>query len=305
MEKFPLVSIIALNYNQLDLTMDFIQSMSYLSYPNYEIIIVDNGSTIDPTQPIHDRFPHVRVIRSASNLGFTGGHNLGMREARGDFFFNVNNDTEIYPDNADLIEQLIAPFLNNEKVGAVSPKIKYFSHPNIIQYAGYTPMNPFTGRGGAIGANQEDKGQYDQSGPTWFAHGAAMMVSRKLVEQVGMFFEPFFIYYEELDWSARITKAGYQIIYQHKAVIYHKVSMTVGKDSPFKAYLMTRNRIWYMRRNISQAHLLLFLAYFIFLTTPVTVLRYLKNRQTDHLKSFWKAVVWHLERINPAKLQAA
>jgi GT2 family glycosyltransferase len=289
----PLVSIIALNYNQTPITIDFLESMKMLTYPNYEIIVVDNASTVDPTPEINAKYPHVRVIRAEKNLGFTGGHNLGMREAKGDFFFNVNNDTEIKAENADLIERLIEPFLADPKVGAVSPKVRYFFHPTILEYAGHHPINNITGRGHAIGTHEEDKGQHDQSGPTWFAHGAAMMVSRQLVEAAGMFHEPFFIYYEEMDWSSRIIRAGYTIYYQHRAMLYHKSSMTMGKDSPFKAYYMNRNRILYMRRNANFFNFCLFLCYFTFLTVPVTVLRYLKNRQNEHLKSFWRAIKWH------------
>lgn len=290
MEMNPLVSIIAINYNQTEMTLDFLRSLSFLTYPNYEVIIVDNASQEDPTSAIYQAFPEVQVIRSMQNLGFAGGHNLGMKAARGEYFFNVNNDTEVKPENADLIEQLLAPFAKDIQIGAVSPKIRYFFHPNIIQYAGYGAIHPLTGRGFAIGDGEMDKGQYDTPSTTWFMHGAAMMLSRKVVEAVGMMYEPFFLYYEEMDWSARIIKAGYQIHYQPTTVIYHKASMSTGKDSPLKAFYLTRNRLLYMQRNVSTWAFAAFLLYFICATVPVTVVRYLLKRQFEHLQAFLRAI---------------
>lgn len=293
MENKPLVSIIALNFNQTPITMDFLKSMQLLTYPNYEIIVVDNASKVDPTPEIKEKYPQVRVVRTAQNLGFTGGHNLGMREAKGEYFFNVNNDTEITADCADLIEHLVEPFLADPKVGAVSPKVRYFFHPDILEYAGHDPINPFTGRGKAVGTHEADRGQHDKSGPTHFAHGAAMMVSRKLVEAVGMFHEPFFIYYEEMDWSSRIIKAGYQIYYQHKTMLFHKSSMTMGKDSAFRAFYFTRNRILYMRRHANVFQFMAFMLFFAFLVAPKTLITYLVKGQREHLSSFVRAIKWH------------
>ncbi|WP_250632438.1 glycosyltransferase family 2 protein [Rhodoflexus caldus] len=302
METNPLVSIIAINYNQTEMTLDFLRSLSHLSYPNYEVIIVDNASQEDPTSTIRVHFPEVRVIRAAENLGFAGGHNLGMKAARGDFFFNVNNDTEIKPENADLIEQLLAPFAEDAKTGAVSPKIRYFFHPNIIQYAGYGAIHPLTGRGFAIGDGEEDKGQYDNPSTTRFMHGAAMMLSRKVVEKVGMMYEPFFLYYEEMDWSARILKSGYRIYYRPQTVIYHKASMSTGKNSPLKTFYLTRNRLLYMQRNTGKWAFAVFMLYFICATIPVTVVRYLLQRQSEHLQAFFSAIRdYGMQNIIPRK----
>jgi hypothetical protein len=293
MQNAPLVSIIALNYNQTGVTMDFLASMQQLTYPNYEIIIVDNDSKVDPTAEINAKYPTVRVIRSGGNLGFAGGHNLGMHEAKGEYMFNVNSDTEIDAHNTDLIEKLLDPFFADPKVGASSPKVRYFFNPDTLEYAGHHPINLVTGRGQAIGFNEVDRGQYDQSGPTPFAHGAAMMVSRAMVDKVGGFHEPFFLYYEEMDWSTRIIKAGYTIYYQAEAMLFHKSSMTVGKDSPLKVHYLNRNRILYMRRHASLAQFTVFGLFFLVLVVPKTIFGYLLKGQKEHLRSFVRAIKWH------------
>src|SRR4028119_2088901 len=112
---FPLVSIITINYNQAETTRQFLDSTQHLTYPNYEILVVDNASQPALTTVIDTAaYRHLRVIRSERNLGFTGGNNLGMQDAMGDFFFIVNNDTELTP---TLLEDLLRPFADNPAIG--------------------------------------------------------------------------------------------------------------------------------------------------------------------------------------------
>ncbi|WP_119080230.1 glycosyltransferase family 2 protein [Chitinophaga alhagiae] len=288
----PLVSIIALNYNQTNVTCEFLESTKLLTYRNFETIVVDNGSTVNPTEQMNaGKYPNLKILLSEKNLGFTGGNNLGMQHAKGDFIFIVNNDTEVTP---DLIERLLEPFFKDDKIGVVCPKIRFFHHPNVIQYAGFHKMNLLTGRTGAVGSREEDKGQYDGEGPTHCAHGAAMMVKREVLDKVGMFADKFFIYYEESDWSARIIRAGYTIYYNGKGLIYHKESITMGKESAIKAYYHTRNRILYMRRNTNKLQLTSFLLFFTFFTFPKSVLKYTVKGQFEHLKSFLRGTFWNV-----------
>jgi hypothetical protein len=120
------------------------------------------------------------------------------------------------------------------------------------------------------------------------------MVKRQVIEKTGMFPEKFFLYYEEWDWSARIRKAGYTIWYQPQATIYHKESLSVGKENPLKAYYHTRNRILYMRRNSDAFHLTAFGIFFTFFTMPKSVIRYIRKGQTEHLKNFLKGALYNL-----------
>lgn len=296
---YPLVSIIALNFNQLEVTLEFLESTRSLTYPNYEIILVDNHSSENPTEVIQQSFPEVKLIVTDKNLGFTGGNNVGIKAASGDYYFIVNNDTEVTP---DLLENLLKPFEADPSIGMVSPKIRYHIEPEVIQYAGFNKINPITGRNSTIGQKEKDTGQYDQSGYTHYAHGAAMMVPRAVVEQVGPLPDIFFIYYEELDWSAHIIRAGYKIYYQSEALIFHKESMTVGKDSPFKAYYHNRNRILFMRRNVSRSQLLSFLVFLVFVVIPKKIIVYTLNGQFIHLKNFFKALAWNIN--NPKYTKA-
>ncbi|HEX9512015.1 MAG TPA: glycosyltransferase family 2 protein [Puia sp.] len=292
LKEQPLISIVTLTWNQTEVTCQFLESTRSLTYKNYEILVCDMGSDIDPTARINaESYPHTRVLRSEKNLGFTGGNNWGMRQAKGDFVFIVNNDTEVTP---ELLDVLVEPFFQDPTIGVTCPKIRFYQQPDMIQYAGFNPINVLTGRTTAVGSKEIDKGQCDTSGYTHGAHGCAMLVSREVIEKIGMFPENFFIYYEEWDWSARILKAGYHIYYQAKGLIFHKESITMGKQSAIKVYYHTRNRILYMRRNTSFGQFAVFISFFILFSAPKAVFTYVVKRQFKHLKSFLKGLTWNL-----------
>jgi GT2 family glycosyltransferase len=287
----PLVSIVTLNWNQTDITCEFLESTRQLTYKNYEILVCDMGSGINPADRINAAYPNTRVLRSETNLGFTGGNNWGMRQAKGDFIFIVNNDTEVTP---GLLDALLKPFFEDDTIGVVCPKIRFHHHPDLIQYAGFNPINVFTGRTTAVGGREVDNGQHDQPSFTYGAHGCAMMVKKEVIDKVGMFPEKFFIYYEEWDWSARILKAGYKIFYNPEGLIFHKESITMGKQSAIKVYYHTRNRILYMRRNTRPMQFLVFISFFLLFSAPKAIFTYLFNRQFKHLKSFISGITWNL-----------
>ncbi len=118
-----------------------------------------------------------------------------------------------------------------------------------------------------------------------------MMISREALEQVGPMPELYFLYYEEFDWCEQFRRKGYKIYYQPKSLIYHKESMTTGKNSPLKTYYITRNRILFMRRNVQLPARMVFLLYFIFLTVPKNTLQFLLQRESVHLKAFWRGIL--------------
>ncbi len=287
----PLISLITINYNQADMTRLFLDSVANLTYPNLEVILVDNASVPALTTQLDvSNYPFVRLVRSDENLGFTGGNNLGMAAAKGDYFFIVNNDTEL---DTSLLEELLAPFDQHPNVGVVSPKIRFFDAPNLVQFAGYGRMNPYTGTAHLIGYNQPDGPAFSQPGTSPFAHGCAMLVSRAVVARVGRFAELFFLYYEELDWSQRIRDAGFTIWYQPTATVWHKESASVGRHSTLRTYYLTRNRILFVRRHGSWAQRLVFYGFFAVAVLPKHVASYVVSRQFGHARAFLRATAWH------------
>jgi GT2 family glycosyltransferase len=287
-----LVSIITVNYNHPHETEALIESIFATNdYPEIEIIVVDNGSDQNPVPAWQKQLPPVTFIRAESNLGFAGGNNLGIKSAKGDFLFLVNNDTVF---TKELIPNLISTFEEYEDTGMVSPKIRYFDDPNVLQYAGFTPLNYFTARNSCIGQYETDKGQYDGlQTETGYVHGAAMMVKKEAIEKAGLMAENFFLYYEELDWCERIRKAGYQIRVNTNALIYHKESISVGKNSSLKEYFMNRNRILIVRKHGSFIQQLAFYIYFLMVVTPLKIISYIRNRRPEFIGILLKAIRWN------------
>lgn len=238
------ISIITVNYNGVDDTCELIDSIPFND--NMEVIVVDNASTHDEASIIRQKYPQVIVLRSEKNLGFAGGNNLGIKAAKGKYLFLVNNDTTFKDFNVNV---LIARLESSPKIGMVCPKIRFAWGNNPIQFAGYTPLSPITIRNQAIGFGEKDKGQYDTPHLTPYAHGAAMMLKHEIIEKVGLIPEYYFLYYEEIDWSMMITRAGYEIWYEPTCTIYHKESQSTGQNSPLRTYYITRNRLLFVKRN--------------------------------------------------------
>lgn len=291
MKDKPLVSIISVNYNQAEITCDMIASLRDLSYKNIEIIIVDNGSPAEDPGIIAERYPDVQLLRSKVNLGFAGGNNLGISRAKGKYLFFLNNDTEVDP---DCIGPLVDVFEKNSSVGITSPKIIFYG-TDIIQYAGATKINPWTGRNKWIGNMQKDSGQYDSSRETDLAHGAAMMVPRKVIAEAGLMPEIYFLYYEELDWCEMIKRAGYSCYYTAGSTVYHKESMSVGKLSLLKTYYINRNRLLFIRRNFSGFRRLCSYLVFLLVALPKRALVHAWNGEWDHCVALWRGLTWNLK----------
>lgn len=287
----PLVSIITVNYNGAKYTCEMIKSLKSISYANIEIIVVDNAST-ESTNEISKKFPDVRLIKSAQNLGFAGGNNLGIRASKGEYILLLNNDTEV---DEFFLEPLVEKLMSDPTIGAVSPKVYYFN-TNIMQFAGSKAINTITGRGGFIGDLEIDYGQYNNPTTCSHTHGAAMLMPRSVLKKVGLMSEIYFLYYEELDFCEKIKRAGYTFWYIPDSEVYHKESMSVGKKSALKTYYVTRNRILFMKRNVSFISYISFLLFYIFIVIPKSLLLYVINFEFAQIEPFIKGIIWHLNK---------
>lgn len=285
----PLVTFITIDYNGLKDTTELIQSiLKQIHSVSYEIIVVDNASRTDNAEIIRQSFGEkVISIRSPKNLGFAGGNNLGLQYAKGKYLFFINNDTLI---EEDQIAALIKVFEQSNKIGGISPKIRFAYPPQYIQYAGFTDLSSVTLRNKGIGFDEPDQGQHNTPSPTFFLHGAAMIVKREVIDKVGAMSDAFFLYYEEMDWCARIRRAGYELWYEPCQTIFHKESTSTGKASPLQVYYLNRNRLLYAWRNIKGARCILS---FIYLSTVAALknsLQYCIKGQFSLALTVYKAI---------------
>ena len=280
------LSIITINYNGLKDTCELIDSIPFNN--DLEVIVVDNASTQDEASIISERYPQVKVIRSQQNLGFAGGNNLGIKEAKGNYILLINNDTYFKEFN---IDSLINRLESSDRIGIVCPKLRFAWGNNPIQYAGYTPLSSITVRNQAIGFGEEDHGQYDTAHPTPYAHGAAMLIKREAIEKVGLMPECYFLYYEELDWSMMFTRAGYNIWYDPACTVYHKESQATGQNSPLRTYFITRNRLLLVKRNYQGINKYLSYLYQTGLVAIRDIIRYTLQDRYDLVQAVFRGII--------------
>ncbi len=255
------ISIILVNYNADELTKDCLRSLQNLTAKNfrYHILVVDNGSQVPLKLPRSLQSDHVQVIRSESNLGFTGGNNLGITYAveryNSEYICLLNNDTTV---DANFLQHLYDRLDGQVIGGMVCPKI-YFSKGFEYHSEAYPKSelgNVLWYAGGSIdwpnliafhrGVDEIDRGQFDKQLTSDFCTGACVLISREVLETIGLFDERLFLYFEDTDLSIRAKKKGYQLLFEPNAVIWHKnAGSSGGAGSVLHQYYQTRNRIFF------------------------------------------------------------
>lgn len=246
------VSIITVNYNSEQATKKLLESLKHLKVSNLvlDILVVDNGS-----EKVFVTNEKVNVIRSNTNTGFAGGCNIGIKKALetgADYVLLINNDTTVDP---SLIKNLLNVMESNYKIGVVTPKI-YFSkghefHKDRYEQKDLGKVLWFAGgyidwknaQSVHIGMDEVDRGQHDKIQKIDFATGCCMMIKKEVIENIGMFDEKYFLYYEDADFSQRVLKAGFEIFYVPDAVVYHDNAGSSGSGSSLHDYFLTRNQM--------------------------------------------------------------
>lgn len=282
MSTKPELSIITVNYNGWKDTVVLINSLLSNLKIDYELIVVDNGSTYNEAIDLQKRYPSLKAIRSELNLGFAGGNNLGFSQASGDYIFFLNNDTYV---RDDTLSCLIKAMKKDKLLGGISPKIIFDDPEGCIQFAGYTPLSRVTLRNHIIGYMEKDVGQFELPLPTPYLHGAAMLIRREAIEKTGMMPEMYFLYYEEMDWSLQIRRAGYKLEYNPLATVYHMESSSTGKRSPLKTFYMTRNRLLFAQRNLHGYIRILSICYQLLIVAPIKIFQTLLEGQVASAKA--------------------
>ncbi|RHR93381.1 MULTISPECIES: glycosyltransferase family 2 protein [Parabacteroides] len=275
-----LISIITINYNCYLETTEFLDSirnnLTCRGY-SYEMIVVDNASTTDDVTLLKNRYSWVKVISSSQNRGFSGGNNLGIEHASGNYYLFINNDVII---DHDIVIPLLNRFRQSDKIGVVTPKILDFDTSRII-YAGSKPLGKFLIRIHYY----DDEVSACKSFPIPYAPGTAMLVKKEVVDKVGFWPEIYFLYEEELDWCLSIGRHGYEIWYDSNASIYHKGSMTTGKNSPLVQYYTTRNRLLIFKRNLRGRYKYCSIIFTLGVSIPQRCLKYFINQQYNLLRA--------------------
>jgi hypothetical protein len=275
MQPLPRISVIIVNYNSSKDILALMPTLMHCGYSNFEFIVVDNDSPNDTNlERLLAEYPTINFIKSATNLGFAGANNLGIKAAKGDYLLFLNPDIEVTP---GFIDSMLFAFKVNPNIGLVSPKIKYYHQPDTIQYAGCSKLSLFTMRSFSPGKGKKDGPLYSVSKPTSYGHGAAMMLSREAIEKVGPMSERYFLYYEEIDWCQRLLKHGFEIYYIATSEVYHKESTSVQKQSPLKIYYLSRNRFLFAKIHCQNWQLMVYFFYNLLVLMPKSILKYISK----------------------------
>lgn len=279
------LSIITVNYNGYNDTCELIESLEKHVSIEYELIVVDNGSKRNEATLLQEKYPHIVAIRSEKNLGFAGGNNIGIRASKGEYIFLLNNDTFVEEDTFGFLIQKLE---SDKKIGVVSPKIRFAMDDRHVQFAGYTPLTRITLRNSLIGYDSPDDGSFDLSAPTAYTHGAAMMLKREVIDNVGLMPELYFLYYEELDYCSMISRKGYTLWYEPRSTVFHKESRSTGFNSPFRMMYLTRNRLLFAYRNLFGADKYISILYQLLLVSPLKFLVFLLKGKMDYCKAIYQ-----------------
>ena len=223
----PRVAIIVVNWNGRDITLECLRSLAALTYPNTDLIVVDNASSDGSADAIRTAYPSVLLLAMPENLRFAGGNNAGIREAlaRGaDMVLLLNNDTVVDP---DFLTHLANRMGADPAYGMVAPKIFYFDQPDRIWFAGGV-ISMWTGTMKHTGIREIDCGQHDTPREIDYASGCCILVRGEVIAKAGMLDESYYMYTEDADWSMRVRRAGYAIMYEPAGRVWHKLSVSSG-----------------------------------------------------------------------------
>lgn len=234
-----LLSIIIVNWNGKNWLKECLNSLSNQSFKDFEIIIVDNGSTDGSVEFIRSQYPECRLISNNFNKGFARGNNQGIKIAKGKYIVLLNNDAQADP---NWLSELVTVAEEDPSIGMVASKIYLYGYQKAIDNVGHLIYLDGLNRG--KGRLEIDHGQYDKKEEALFPSGCAALYRKEMLDEIGLFDEDFFAYGDDTDIGLKAKLAGWKCVYAPRAIVYHRYSQSSGAYSPLKAFYVERNRIW-------------------------------------------------------------
>jgi GT2 family glycosyltransferase len=243
----PSVAVIVLNYNGKEITLQAIESLAEMTYPNFSILHIDNGSDDGSFEAVAARFPDVINLRVENNRGAARGLNFGLKAAWDrdfDYLMITNNDIGVEP---DMLDRLVAVAASDPAIAAVQPKMYYFWDRDRLWSSGGV-LRFWIAPTRERGMGEIERGQYDRTEEVDYVNGVGMMISRKAFEDVGYFDPTFNLGGEDADLCMRMKRRGYKTVYVHDAVLYHMVAFTTGSYVPRRTFWTGRSLSLFVRR---------------------------------------------------------
>jgi GT2 family glycosyltransferase len=248
-QGWPRVTALTLNWNGRRWLGECVKSLLELDYPNYEVVVIDNGSTDGSQDYVRTDFPGVTLLENETNLGYARGFNVGLEYGYrhgADYFLIMNNDAVI---DRDALKALVQTAQERPAAGFVTGKVYWYDRRNVFQTVGKFE-DPIYWSGRHIGWYETDVGQYEEVSERMFMDDIFTLVSRRLYEEIGGYDPQLFLQCEEFDWQARAKRQGWRLYFNPRAKLWHHGSLSMGGvGSPTSEYFFVRNAIIVMARH--------------------------------------------------------
>ncbi len=294
--EFPRVSVVNVTWNGRALLEKHLPSLKNLNYPNYEVIIVDNGSTDGSVEFVREHYPEFRIIQNERNLGTAEGSNVAIPGAEGKYIFWVSNDMEF---DREILNHLVAKAESDAKIGIVTVKMRRIKNDELVPEIDSVGADlDIFGFPASRGINEPDTGQLDFSTDVFFSFGGAMFIRKDLLEIIDGYDPEYLTLADDIDLSWRAHLAGYRVVVEPKAFLYHRVSATLGKthNRAEKRFISERNTLRTLLKNYSGFTLMGILpVYFFLLFMEMTF--FLVMGKGKIAQSGYRAVKWNLSRF--------
>jgi len=291
MDKF--VSIIIVNWNGMRWLSGCLDSLQLQTYKNFEIVLVDNASKDNSVEFVKNNYPHVLIVRNASNLGFASGNNSALGEIKGGLVLLLNNDTRA---PVDYLEKFVRAFDEIPNLGAAQSKIVLMDDAEKIDSCGsFWTNSTFLYHYGS-GKNQSLE-KYNKAFPVFTNKGASMLIRRELIEKIGLFDEDFWCYYEETDFCHRVWLSGSECWYYPQAVVSHAMGGTsLSVDNSYVQFHNFKNKLLSLLKNFELSTLLTAIPVCLLINTLIGLL-WLMQGKFKHFAAIYKAIFWNLIHI--------
>lgn len=279
-----MTSVVIVNWNGKHYLSSCLISLRKQVYQDFEIIMVDNGSSDGSVDFVRENFPEVEVIESSVNLGFAAGNNLGFQHAMGEYIALLNNDAEADP---RWLDELVKVLDSSEKIAGACGTMSSLEEKERVVFT-LTKIDPLSAKAYWINQASEQR-EVD------YLMGSGMLIRRSVIDQIGGLDEEYFAYFEETDWCARAIRAGYSLMYIPTAIVYHKQGGSVASE--FQYYMMWRNRIRFALKNFDPA----FIPGFLFscvLDICGEMIINLRDSRGSWNKLILKAILWNLVHLS-------
>jgi len=288
-----LVSVVVINHNGMRFLKNFFSSFLRQTYLNYELIMVDNQSEDESVSFIESNYPSVKIVRNPVNSGYAGGSNLGLKSCKGEYIMIINNDVVV---SEDLIEKLLDAYEEIPNLGAVQPMIKLIDDKVKLDACGSFWTN--TGFNYHYGIYKKaNLPIYNKKFPVYSLKGVCMLVTRKIIDEVGLFDDDFWCYFEETDFCHRVWLAGYECWYYPKSFLYHHMGGTrLKKAESFIQFHSFKNRLCSYLKNLGSWELIKILPVY-FLLSFVWSAAHLLRLDVSGFLVVYKAFWWNVLNI--------